>query len=308
MEKTIRVNKKHHAGFESRQRIGYLYILPWVIGVLSFQLYPFMVSIYYSFTNYSISATHKFVGFQNYITMLTRDPDFVNSLLVTFRYVFMSVPMKIIFALIIALLLNMKLRGMNFFRTVYYLPSILGGSVAVSILWRNLFETEGVINRILANLSIDPVYWLTSPKVALFTISLLSVWQFGSSMVFFLAGLKQIPNELYEASMIDGAGKVHSFFKITLPLLTPIVFFNLVMQLINAFQEFTASFIVTNGGPLKSTYTYGLLLYQNGFMFMKMGYASALSWILFIIILTFTLFIFRSSAYWTFYADGGNKK
>ncbi len=237
--------------------------------------------------------------------MFTTDPDVLNSLKVTFKYVFISIPLKITFALIITLILNMNLRGMNFYRTIYYLPSILDGSVAVSILWRNLFETNGVINHFLANLGIKPIAWLTSPKIALTTLSLLSVWQFGSSMVFFLAGLKQISQELYEAAAIDGAGKVRSFFKITLPLLTPIVFFNLVMQTINAFQEFTASFIVTNGGPLKSTYMYGLLLYQNGFAYMKMGYASALSWVLFIIILAFTMLIFKSSAYWTFYSDGG---
>lgn len=299
------VGIRARSGYMRRQRVGYLYILPWILGFLIFQFYPFAVSIYYSFTNYSVSSSPTFLGFDNYITMFTTDPDMMNSLIVTFKYVFMSVPLKIIFALIIALILNMSIRGMNAFRTVYYLPSILGGSVAVSILWRNLFETDGIINKLLEGLGIGRVQWLTSPKIALLTLSLLSVWQFGSSMVFFLAGLKQIPAELYEVAEMDGAGKLRRFFTITLPLLTPIVFFNLVMQMINAFQEFTASFIVTSGGPLKSTYLYGMLLYHNGFMYMKMGYASAMSWVLFIIILAFTMLVFRSSAYWTFYSDGG---
>ena len=305
-EPVVSVPKRRASGFDRRQRIGYLYILPWILGFLLFQLYPFVISIYYSFTNYSISASPVFVGLSNYRTMFTSDPDMLNSLAVTFKYVFISIPLKISFALIIALILNMSLRGMSFFRTVYYLPSILGGSVAVSILWRNLFETDGIINKALNFVGMPKVQWLTSPKIAIFTLSFLSVWQFGSSMVFFLAGLKQIPSELHEVAEIDGAGKIRQFFSITLPLLTPIVFFNLVMQMINAFQEFTAAFIVTSGGgPVKSTYLYGLLLYQNGFMYMKMGYASALSWVLFIIILFFTMLVFRSSTYWTFYTDGG---
>lgn len=293
----------------NRNNIGYLYIAPWLIGFLIFQLYPFVVSLIYSFTDYSLGSSFNFVGLQNYVKMFTRDADFQNSLAVTFRYVFLSVPMKIVAALGIALLLNMRLRGMNFYRTIYYLPSILGGSVAISILWRRLFVKDGVINAILQYFSLPSIAWLTDPNIAIFTISLLSVWQFGSSMVFFLAGLKQIPQELYESAQVDGAGKIRTFFSITLPLLTPIIFFNLVMQMINAFQEFTVAFIVTKGGqPLKSTYLYGLLLYQYGFSYFRMGYASALSWILFIIILIFTAFIFKSSSYWTFYTDGVDKR
>lgn len=288
-----------------RQYIGLLYILPWILGFLILQLYPFVSSLVYSFTNYNMTSNIEFVGLKNYIDIFTKDEQFYNSLKVTLLYVFMAVPMKLIFALIVAMILNIKLKYVNFYRTVYYLPSILGGSVAIAVLWRFLFADGGVINEVLSSLSIPTVGWLSNPKVALFTISLLTVWQFGSSMVIFLAGLKQIPQELYEAAKVDGVSKVRMFFTITLPLLTPIIFFNLIMQMIIAFQEFTGSFVVTNGGPMKSTYLYAMKLYDEGFLFMKMGYASALSWVLFIVILIFTALIFKSSAYWTYYEDGG---
>lgn len=167
---------------------------------------------------------------------------------------------------------------------------------------------EGLINETLRSLHLPTVNWLSSPDMALFTISLLSVWQFGSSMVLFLAGLKQIPKELYEAAKVDGASRLRSFFTITVPLLTPIIFFNLIMQTINAFQDFTAAFIITNGGPMKSTYLYALKLYDEGFTFYNMGYASALSWILFMIVLVFTVIAFRSSSHWVYYEDGGGRR
>lgn len=289
-----------------RQYIGLLYILPWILGFLIFQLYPFISSFVYSFTNYNMTSNTEFIGFKNYIDIFTKDSQFYNSLKVTLFYVFMAVPMKLIFALFVAMILNIKLRYVNFYRTVYYLPSILGGSVAVSVLWRFLFADSGLVNEVLSFFGVPSVGWLSSPKLALFTISLLTVWQFGSSMVIFLAGLKQIPKELYEAAKVDGVSKVGMFFTITLPLLTPIILFNLIMQMIIAFQEFTGSFVITNGGPMKSTYLYAMKLYDEGFLFMKMGYASALSWVLFIVILVFTALIFKSSAYWTYYEDGGN--
>jgi len=202
--------------------------------------------------------------------------------------------------------LNIKLKFVNVFRTVYYLPSILGGSVAVAVLWKFLFMKEGVVNKVLSVLHIPSVDWLGSPSVALFTIGLLTVWQFGSSMVLFLAGLKQIPAELYEAGTVDGASKIRMFFTITIPLLTPIIFFNLIMQMVNAFQDFTGPFVITGGGPLNSTYLYAMKLYDEGFKFYKMGYASALSWILFLLILAFTALTFKSSQSWTHYEDGGD--
>lgn len=286
--------------------IGLLYISPWIIGLLVFQLYPFVMSFIYSFTEFSIIKSPEFIGFKNYVNLFTNDRLFYESLKVTLIYVLISVPGKLIFALMIAMILNMKLRAINFYRTVYYMPSILGGSVAVSVLWTFLFNRTGLVNIILSKFSILPVDWLGSPDLALYTISLLSVWQFGSSMVLFLAGLKQIPNELYEAARVDGAGRIRTFFNVTLPMLTPIIFFNLIMQMVNAFQEFTSAFVVTRGGPLRSTYLYGVMLYEQAFRFLKMGYASAQSWVLFIIIIAMTMLVFKSSHYWTFYEDEGD--
>jgi len=290
------------------QHIGLLYVLPWVIGLLVFQLYPFIMSFYYSLTDFNMVSTPNFVGLDNYKKILTDDPGFIQSLKVTTIYVFLAVPFKLAFALFVAILLSAKLRGINFFRTVYYLPSILGGSVAISVLWRFLFMKEGVVNNMLGGIGISGVDWLGNPDVALYTLGLLSVWQFGSSMVLFLAGLKQIPNDLYEAGSIDGASKLRMFFTITLPMLTPILLFNLIMQLVNAFQDFTGAFVITNGGPMKSTYLYALKLYEEAFTFFKMGYASALSWILFVIIMVVTAVIFKSSNRWVYYEDGGKGK
>lgn len=285
--------------------VGLLYITPWILGFLIFQLYPFLSSFVYSFTSYSILKKPEFIGLSNYIK-LASDPMFLQSLKVTFLYVLIAVPGKLIFALIIALILNMKIRGIGIFRTVYYLPSIFGGSVAVALLWKALFMHEGTVNHILSVFQIPPIDWLGDSRIALTTITLLNVWQFGSSMVLFLAGLKQIPSELYEAASVDGSTKLHSFVHITLPMLSPIVLFNLVMQMINAFQDFTGSFIVTKGGPNNSTYLFGMLLYDNAFKYFRMGYASALSWVLFIIIMIFTVIIFKSSKNWTFYENGGD--
>lgn len=284
---------------------GLLFISPWIIGFAWFQLYPLILSFIYSFTDYSIVKEPKFVGLKNYITMFTVDKDFFPSLRATFVYALIAVPAKLAFALFVAVLLNMKGRLINLYRTLYYLPSILGGSVAISILWRFLFMKEGIVNKALSYFHIPPIDWLGSPGVALWTISFLVVWQFGSSMVLFLAGLKQIPNDLYEASMVDGAGRIRRFINITLPMLTPIILFNLVMQLIGALQEFTAAFVVTNGGPMKATYLIGLKIYDDAFQTLKMGYASSLSWVLFMIILVLTLIIFRSSKSWVHYEDGG---
>lgn len=288
-----------------RGYVGLLYILPWLLGLLIFQLYPFISSFYYSLTDYDMIGSPTFIGLKNYIQLFTDDPDFTQALKVTFIYVLMAVPLKLAFALFIAIILNNKLKGINVFRTVYYLPSILGGSVAISVLWRFLFMQDGVVNSFLKKLGIPSIGWLSDPKVALFTLGLLTVWQFGSSMVLFLAGLHQIPSELYEAAAIDGASKPRIFFRITIPMLTPIVLFNIIMQTVNAFQEFTGAFVITNGGPLKSTYLYALKLYEEAFRHFNMGYASALSWILFIIIMAVTAIIFKSSERWVHYEDGG---
>ncbi len=292
--------------YTKRGNMGYLYIFPWILGFLIFQLYPLGASLYYSFTEYNITGTPTFIGFKNYITMFSSDSLFYTSLGNTLKYVILSLPMKIITALIVAVILNQKLKGINFYRTVYYIPSIFGGSVAISILWRFLFMDGGLVNRMLNGLGMTSVPWLSSPNFSLFTLSLLSVWQFGSSMVLFLAALKQVPEDLYEAALIDGAGAVRMFFRITLPMITSVLFFNILMQLVNAFQDFTGAFVITNGGPLNSTYLYALKLYDEAFKYFKMGYASALSWVLFVIILIFTAIFFRFSEAATYYEDGGD--
>ena len=290
---------KNHKDY---QYSGFLYILPWIIGFLSLQLIPLINSFLYSFTNLQLLGVRKFIGLENY-AKLFKDPLFWQSMKVTFLYVLMAVPCKVGFALLIAIILNQNLKGINFFRTLYYLPSILGGSVAISVLWRYLFMDNGILNNILSFLHLPTQSWLGNPRLALPTIGLVTVWQFGSSMLIFLAGLKQIPTVLYEAAELDGSGKLRTFWNITLPSLSPIVLFNLIMQMINAFQEFTPAFVITQGGPLNSTYLYGLLLYNQGFKFFKMGYASALSWILFAIILAFTGLTFFSSQSWVHYGD-----
>jgi oligogalacturonide transport system permease protein len=292
-----------------KSKIGLIYIMPWIIGFLAFQAYPIVSSLFYSFTDFNLYDAPRFIGFENYERMFSIDQQATDSLWITFVYVLYTVPLKLLFALFIALLLNSKVKGIGFFRTAYYLPSILGGSVAIAMLWRFLFVNDGTVNAVLGLFGIEPVGWLSTPGTDLFTLSLLAVWQFGSSMVLFLAGLKQIPSELYEAGRIDGASRPRLFFKITLPMLSPILFFNLVMQMVNAFQEFTAAFIITpRGGPLKSTYLYVMKLFDEGFNYYKMGYAAALSWVLFVIIIIATVIAFATSDRWVYYTDEGGRK
>ena len=284
---------------------GLCYTLPWLIGFLAFTLYPILSSIYYSFTDFSITNTPNWIGLANYIEIFTKDKLAIPSLIVTFKYVFLSVPAKLVFALLIAMLLSSNMKGVKIYRTVYYLPSILGGSVAIAVLWRFLFRRDGIVNLILEAVGLHYVDWIGSPKFALGTVALLAVWQFGSSMVLFLAGLKQVPPELYEAARVDGASKLRQFFTITLPMISSIIFFNTIMQLINGFQEFTGPYVVTSGGPLNSTYVFAIHLYNSAFKYFKTGYASALSWILFVVILVFTLVLFKLSSKFTYYEDGG---
>ncbi|WP_199613679.1 carbohydrate ABC transporter permease [Paenibacillus alkalitolerans] len=291
-----------------RDGIAYLFLLPWFIGFFALTVGPMISSLYLSFTYYDVLSPPKFIGFDNYKKMFTDDPRLFTSLRVTFLYVFTSVPLRLLFALFVAILLNKGLRGLGIYRTVYYIPSLLGGSVAIAVLWRKIFGGNGVVNAILLELiGWKAPDWIANPKYALYSIVALSVWQFGASMIIFLAGLKQIPQELYEAAEVDGAGKIHRFFAITLPLLTPVVFFNLVMGMIGAFQAFTSSFIISNGtgGPIDSTLFYTLYLYLKGFSFFEMGYASAMAWLLLVIIGVFTAAVFGSSKYWVNYMDGG---
>lgn len=282
---------------------AYLYIMPWLIGLVVLQLYPFVASLVYSFTNYNAFGKMDFIGFSNYIRLFTADREFYNSLSVTLRYALMVVPGKIILSLLIALLLNKPRKGIGMLRTIFYLPSLFAGSIAVALLWRVLFMDNGIINAFLDIFNLSPISWLGDPKVALFTISSLEVWQFGSSMVMFLAALKQVPMSLYEAADIDGANRLKKFIHVTFPQITPIIFFTIIMQTINALQNFTSAFVITRGGPVKSTYMLGLKLYNDGFAYYKMGYASASSWVIFILILSITVLLFGTQKYWVFYED-----
>mgnify|MGYP002402636822 CR=1 FL=1 len=286
--------------------LGYGYLTPYVIGLVVFTAVPFLSSFYLSFTKYDLMNTPSWAGWSNYERLFTRDRTFIKSLNVTLIYVFLTVPLKLAFALFIAAILNYKLKFINLFRTAFYVPSILGGSIAIAVLWRYLFASEGLVNMALAGLGLAPVDWFGDPTNALFTITLLRCWQFGSAMVIFLAALQSIDKSLYEAAAIDGAGKVTTFIFITLPLLTPVIFFNLVMQMVQAFQEFNGPYIITQGGPLKSTYLLPLYIYEEAFKKFNMGYASAIAWVLFVIIMALTLVAFWSSRKWVYYA--GDKR
>ena len=312
--------------FLRRNAVAYMFLAPWLVGFLLFTLYPMGYSLLLSFTNYDFTMpdSTQWIGLGNYLRMFGSvfglseftastgevmhvDPYYMKSLSVTFTYVFVSVPLKLIFALAVAMLLNQKLRGVPFYRSVYYIPTLLGGSVAIAVLWRKLFEKDGLINGFLSALGFtDLPGWITNPNYALWTLILLSVWQFGSSMIIFLAGLKQIPQEYYEAASVDGASKVRQFFSITIPLLSPVILFNLVIQLIGAFQAFTQAYIIGGGrgGVLNSTLFYTLHMYIQGWTYHEMGYASAMAWVLLIIIGVFTAIIFRSSNLWVSYGVG----
>ena len=287
-----------------RENKAYFYLLPWIIGILLLQLYPFLTSFYYSFTDYNaLSPESTFLGLKNYIQLFTRDNEFRQSLAATIKYAIFTVPCKILMSLFIAMLLNKGRKGIGILRTIYYLPSLFGGSIAVAILWKVMFMDDGMVNALLNSVGIDTISFFGDPKTALPTLSSLEVWQFGSSMVMCLAALKQVPVSLYEAAEIDGAGKIKSFFSVTLPQISPIIFFCIIMQTINALQNFTSAFVITQGGPVKSTYMLGLKLYNDGFLYYKMGYASATSWVIFILVVVFTVVLFGTSRFWVFYGD-----
>lgn len=285
-----------------KNNVGFLFILPWLIGFLVFKLYPFASSLYYSFTDYQLFDGISKYTMENYVNIFTT-PKIVKALKVTFKYAFMTVPLKLVTALFIAYILNFKIKGVKFFRTAYYIPSILGGSVAIAVLWKAIFKDDGLLNTLLSMFGVAGPSWLSNPSCALFVICLLRVWQFGSAMVIFLAALKNVPVELYEAASIDGAGKWRQFFSITVPMITPIIFYNLVTQICQAFQEFNGPYIITQGGPRNSTTLISLLIYNNAFKNYEMGMASAMAWVLFIILMVFTVIAFLSQKYWVYYSD-----
>lgn len=312
--------------FLRKNAAGYMFLTPWLLGFFVLMIYPMIYSLWLGFTNYNFTKPDatQFIGFGNYLRMfgplfgqsefttatgevMRADPYYLKSLSVTFTYVFASVPLKLIFALAVAMLMNQKLRGVGFYRAVYYIPTLLGGSVAIAVLWRKLFEKDGLVNMLLGALGFTNLPgWITNPRYALWTLVLLTVWQFGSSMIIFLAGLKQIPQEYYEAAAVDGANKVRQFFSITIPLLSPVILFNLVMQMIGAFQAFTQAYIIGGGrgGVLNSTLFYSLHLYIQGWTYRELGYASAMAWVLLLIIGALTALVFRSSNLWVSYGTG----
>jgi len=285
-------------------KAGYLFLLPWLIGLVVITVGPMFASLYLSFTNYNLLQPPKFTGIDNYVRMLG-DERLHHSLMVTLIYVVISVPVQLAVALLIAMALDRGVRGLAFYRSIFYLPSLLGSSVAIAILWKQIFGSDGLINDILGLFGVHGESWISNPSTALGTLVTLNIWTFGSPMVIFLAGLRQIPTMYYEAARVDGAGRWARVTLITLPLLSPIIFFNLVLQFIQAFQSFTQAFVISSGtgGPVDSTLFYTLYLYNQAFAKLDMSYASALAWFLLLVIGAFTAINFWASKYWVFYDD-----
>jgi multiple sugar transport system permease protein len=284
---------------------GYMFLVPWFIGFFGLTLGPILYSLYLSFTNFDLLTAPEWTGLSNYVRMFTADPKFATSMRVTLFFVVFSVPLKLAFALCVALLLNRGMKGLPLYRAMFYLPSLLGASVAIAILWRQIFAADGLVNQLLALVGIEGPSWISNPRYSLWTLIILSIWQFGSPMIIFLAGLRQIPQDMYEAASLDGASKWRQFWKITLPMLTPVVFFNAIIQTIEAFKSFTPAYIISGGtgAPINSTLFYTLYLYQEAFSFFRMGYASALAWVLLAIVALFTAFSFLTSKFWVHYDD-----
>lgn len=305
MSATMPPKKQSVGRYIKENFTGYVFILPWLIGFFILTLWPMVQSLYLSFTDYNLFDAPKWIGAENYVKMFTNDDLFFPSMMTTFKFVLIVVPLKMVFSLMVAMLLNRDLKAMSFYRTAIYLPSLIGSSIAVSVLWRNIFGLDGFINVLLELFGGTKQAWINNPDLALNTLILLSVWQFGSTMIIFLGGLKNIPGELYESASIDGAGAITRFFKITLPMLSPVIFFNLILGIIQAFQQFNSVFIVTKGGPAYATYLYALMLYEKAFVHYKMGYASGLAWILLAVIAALTVINFLVSKYWVYYEDGG---
>jgi multiple sugar transport system permease protein len=291
---------------------GYVFLSPWLLGLMAVTAVPMLLSLYISFTNYDILSPLsevEWVGLDNYKRMFTADPSYWRSVTVTLSFALIAVPLKLAVALGVALLLNRAWRGVGLFRGLFYLPSLIGGSVALAIVWVNMFNREGAFNGFLGLFGIDGKPWVNDPSWALETLMVLAIWQFGAPMVIFLAGLKQVPTELYEAASVDGAGRFRQFRSVTLPMLSPVIFFNLVLETINGFQGFTAAFVLSNGtgGPVDSTLMYTLNLYIKGFTDYEMGYASAMAWVFLLAIGIITAIFFTTGRFWVHYSDGEDR-
>lgn len=292
--------------------VGYVFLSPWLIGLMGVTAIPMLLSLYLSFTNYDILtplSEVRWVGLANYERMFTADPAYWHAVRVTLTFALIAVPLKLTAALGVALLLNRAWRGVGLFRGLFYLPSLLGGSVALAIVWVNMFNRDGAFNSFLALFGIEGLPWVNDPEWALETLMVLAIWQFGAPMVIFLAGLKQVPTELYEAAAVDGAGAWRRFRAVTLPMLSPVIFFNLVLETIHGFQGFTAAFVLSNGtgGPVDSTLMYTLKLYISGFTDLEMGYASAMAWVFLVAIAAITVVFFSTGRFWVHYSDGEDR-
>lgn len=280
---------------------GYVFISPWLIGFIVFTLGPMIASLVLSLTEYKIIKVPAFIGLANYTKLFLADPKFWHSLQVTATYALIAIPLNLILGFMLAFLLNQKVPGLPFWRTVFYMPSLIAG-VAVAMLWGMIFNPKyGILNWILSLVGIHGPGWLASPQWALPALIIMSMWSVGGGMIIYLSGLQSIPTAFYEAAEIDGANSWQKLFRITLPLMSPIIFYNLVMGIIGTFQYFTEAYVLTSGGPAESTLFYNLYLYRNAFTYLNMGYASALAWVLFVIVLLLTLLVFRSSLAWVYY-------
>ena len=279
----------------------YLYTAPWLIGFFVLTLYPIVYSFYLMFTDMNLTGVGKFIGLENLKYAFTDDPLFIKAFINTLKYVVMFVPSSIILAFFVALLLSKKVKGLGFFRTAFYIPYITSG-VAVTILWGWIYQKDyGIINYVLSLFGIKGVNWLGDKNIAMISIVILSLWTIGNNIIIMLAGIQDIPQSYYESAQIDGAGAIRQIFSITLPLCTPTIYFNLIVTIIAAFQVFQQPLILTNGGPLNSTYTAAIHMYNNGFLYGKMGYASMMAWSLFVVIMVITLVVISTSKYWVFY-------
>ena len=298
----------HRRRKHSENLPGYAFLSPWLVGLLAITAIPMLLSLYLSFTDYDVLtplSEANWVGLDNYRQMFTSDPTYWHAVQVTLTFALVAVPLKLAAALAVALLLNRAMRGIGVFRGLFYLPSLLGGSVALAIVWVSMFNREGAFNSFLGLFGIEGAPWVNDPRWALETLMLLAIWQFGAPMVIFLAGLKQVPTELYEAASVDGAGPWRQFRNVTLPMLSPVIFFNLVLETINGFQGFTSAFVLSNGtgGPVDSTLMYTLNLYIKGFVELDMGYASAMAWVFLLAIGLITMVLFRTGRFWVHYSD-----
>lgn len=283
---------------------GYAFLAPWLAGMVFLTLGPMAYSLYLSFTDYDLLTPPEWVGLAQYERMLA-DPRYMNSVQVTLEYVAVAVPGILVISMAVAMVLNQGIRGLPLYRAAYYLPSLVGASVAVSVLWRQIFGGEGVVNVLLETVGLTGRSWIGNPDTALYTLIALSIWTFGAPMIIFLAGLRQVPKEYYEAAQVDGAGVLRRFWSITLPMMTPLIFFNILLTTVNAFQAFTPAYVISGGtgGPLDSTLFYTLYLYQRGFGALEMGYASAMAWALCLALGLFTAVMFATARYWVHYGD-----